>query len=632
MTATYAGDANHTGSSGSATISIGQASSSVTATGGNFTYDGTTHTGGSAVVSGAGIVTGSAVLSYTGDQVDAGSYTVTATYAGDANHTGSSNSASITIGQASSSVTATGGNFTYDGTTHTGGSAVVSGAGVVTGSAVLSYTGDQIDAGSYTVTATYAGDANHTGSSNSATITIGKASSTTTATGAAFTYDGTTHTGGTAVVSGAGTVTGSAVLSYTGDQIDAGSYTVTATYTGDVNHTGSSNSATITIGKASSTTTTVGAGPFTYTGSAHIGGSGTVSGAGGLSTSAASLTYSANANGTGTADQTDAGAYYVTAHYAGDANHLPSDGAAVAVTINRFAFSYTIHNDSQTEGTPANLTSDLPSTIATGVGSQNLAIAYNSIGDTGAAQEGTYPITGVLSNGTGLAANYNVSLTNGTLTVNDAPLSATGTAVTATEGAAFSNVQVGTLTDAAGSYSNPSNLSATINWGDSTAATAATLVEVGATGVFTVKGSHTYGAYGSYTISVSYRDVGGSTTTSTSTATVADASLSATGKAVTATEGAAFSNVQVGTLTDAAGSYSNPANLSATINWGDSKATSLATLVEQGSTGVYTVEGSHTYAKYGSYTITVTCKDAGGSTTASSSTATVADAALTAGA
>ena len=41
------------------------------------------------MVSGAGIVTGSAVLSYAGDQVNAGSYTVTATYAGDANHTGS---------------------------------------------------------------------------------------------------------------------------------------------------------------------------------------------------------------------------------------------------------------------------------------------------------------------------------------------------------------------------------------------------------------------------------------------------------------------------------------------------------------------------------------------------------------
>src|SRR5439155_1515031 len=167
--------------------------STTTATGDEFTYDGSTHTGGSAVVSGAGVVTGSAVLTYSGDQIDAGSYTVIATYAGDANHTGSSDTATITIDKASSTTTATGDEFTYDATTHTGGSATVTGVGGLNTTAVLSYSGDQIDAGSYTVMATYAGDANLTGSSDTATITIDKASSTTTATGDEFTYDGSTH-------------------------------------------------------------------------------------------------------------------------------------------------------------------------------------------------------------------------------------------------------------------------------------------------------------------------------------------------------------------------------------------------------------------------------------------------------
>ena len=40
---------------------------------------------------------------------------------------------------------------------------------------------------------------------------------------------------------------------------------------------------------------------------------------------ATSLTYSG--------DQVDAGTYYVTAHYAGDANHDPSDGDSVAIQI-----------------------------------------------------------------------------------------------------------------------------------------------------------------------------------------------------------------------------------------------------------------------------------------------------------
>src|SRR5947207_4165398 len=83
----------------------------------------------------------------------------------------------------------------------------------------------------------------------------------------------------------------------------------------------------MTINRAPSATTTPGAGPFPSDGTPHAGGSGTVIGAGGLSASATSLTYSG--------DQIDAGVYSVTAHYAGDAKHFGSDGAAVAITINR---------------------------------------------------------------------------------------------------------------------------------------------------------------------------------------------------------------------------------------------------------------------------------------------------------
>src|SRR5260370_5607842 len=98
------------------------------------------------------------------------------------------------------------------------------------------------------------GEVNERRGSGRVTIRIGQASSTTKASGDSFTYDGSTHTGGSAAVSGAGTVTGNAVLSYTGDQVNAGSYTVTATYAGHANHSGSSDSATITIRHARSTT------------------------------------------------------------------------------------------------------------------------------------------------------------------------------------------------------------------------------------------------------------------------------------------------------------------------------------------------------------------------------------------
>src|SRR4029077_19398208 len=89
-----------------------------------------------------------------------------------------------------------------------------------------------------------------------------------------------------------------------------------------------------------------------------------------------------------------------------------------ALSVNPFAFRYTIANDSQTYGTPANFATDLGTTINTGVNGQNLNIAYSSSGDTATANVGTYAISGVLSNGTGTLSDYSVTLTNGALTVN----------------------------------------------------------------------------------------------------------------------------------------------------------------------------------------------------------------------
>jgi len=148
-------------------------------------------------------------------------------------------------------------------------------------------------------------------------------------------YDGTPH-GATAVVTGSGGLNQPLPVTYEGINgtsygptgtvpTNAGSYRATASFAGDATHSGSSDTETFTIAKAPSTTTTVGDGPFAYDGTAHFGGSGLAVGPGGLSTGATSLTYSG--------DQVNAGIYYVTAHYAGDDNHLCSDGGPVPITI-----------------------------------------------------------------------------------------------------------------------------------------------------------------------------------------------------------------------------------------------------------------------------------------------------------
>ena len=176
-----------------------------------------------------------------------------------------------------------------------------------------------------------------------------------------------------------------------------------------------------------------------------------------------------------------------------------------------------------------------------------------------------------------------------------------------------------TLTDAAGADWQIADLSATINWGDNTTSAG----DVGGHGhggrvhgrglahVCRVRGVHLLAGFGVRQGRVQCA------VDPTASTTVADASLSLADGAFmfTATEGQACGAGQVATLTDAAGADLQIGDLSATINWGDN-TTSAVTLVATGTAGVYTVEGSHTYAEYGPYTIEVSVFHKGGSSVA----------------
>jgi hypothetical protein len=133
---------------------------------------------------------------------------------------------------------------------------------------------------------------------------------------------------------------------------------------------------------------------------------------------------SASATFTLPADQA-AGSYTILVSYTDVAGHFTEHtDTSNTLTVSPYAFSYTIGNDSQTYGSAANLTADLPSTIAA-LGGETLDISYSSAGDTATAGVNTYAITGTLSDGTGKVSNYNVTLNPGTLTVNPAPLTIT---------------------------------------------------------------------------------------------------------------------------------------------------------------------------------------------------------------
>lgn len=205
------------------------------------------------------------------------------------------------------------------------------------------------------------------------------------------------------------------------------------------------------------------------------------------------------------------------------------------------------------------------------------------------------------------------SLDAGTITFNNI------TNPTTVEGSVFTGILA--------SFSNTdtmdpaSDYTATINWGDGTTTNLSSNVG-GSGGSFSVNGSHTYAEEGTYTTSLTVTDTNGNATaTGTGTATVNDAPLFPNpGLTIGYLPNVALSNVLVATFTDG-----NPdgsaTDFTATINWGDGSAPSMA-MVLPGTGNLFDVDGSHTYAVAGTFTVAVTVNDQGGSTATVLDTAT----------
>ncbi|MGZ6637137.1 MAG: hypothetical protein ACXVII_30020 [Solirubrobacteraceae bacterium] len=188
----------------------------------------------------------------------------------------------------------------------------------------------------------------------------------------------------------------------------------------------------------------------------------------------------------------------------------------------------------------------------------------------------------------------------------EAPIIATGTTFSATEGASFSGT-VATFTDpdpasTAGEYS------ASINWGDGSPTSSGTITSSGG-GNFTVGGTHTYAEEGTYTVTVTITDVdnASNTATTTSTATVADAQLAAACASPLTVSPQSFTGATA-TFTDA-----DPNGIAtdyiSTIDWGDASPISSGTISGGPGPGPYTISGNHTYTSTGFFTVTTTVTD-----------------------
>jgi uncharacterized protein (TIGR03118 family) len=238
---------------------------------------------------------------------------------------------------------------------------------------------------------------------------------------------------------------------------------------------------------------------------------------------------------------------------------------------------------------------------------------FDVVGSHTYAEEGTDTITVTVADTDGSSASV-----TSTANIVDAPLVDSGLTITATEGTSFA-IPLATFfdTDPKGAIAD---FSATIAWGDGNSSAGS--ISSGGAG-FTVTGSHSYADEGTFTPTVVIADAGGSTATATITARVADAdALAGTAATGTATEGQAVTNA-LATFSDAyAGNVAGDFN--ATIQWGDG-TTDTGTVA--GSSGVFSVNGNHTFADEGSYDVVVVLADDSPGTAAAtvSYTLTVAD-------
>jgi len=268
VTASQAGNSNYTAATSvPQSFQINKAGTTTTVTAADATYDGQPH-GGSAAVSGAGGLSQSLPVTYAGRNgtaygpsttapTDAGDYTASATYGGGDDHEGSSDSKEFTIAKAAAAISLDGLSRTYTGSP-LAATAATNPAGLP--GLTVTYDGSTdapTNAGTYAVVASLS-NGNYSAPSATGMLVIGKATPAVNVAGGTYTYDGDAHPATGSVTGVGGADLGAPSFTYNGGAgapVNAGTYLVVASFGGDTNYEPASNTATVTIGKATATIT-----------------------------------------------------------------------------------------------------------------------------------------------------------------------------------------------------------------------------------------------------------------------------------------------------------------------------------------------------------------------------------------
>jgi len=235
---TFAGNGNYEPASGSVEIVLTRAASITTVTcPDHVTYNGTAQTPCSVSVTGPGNLNLSPAPTYT-NNTNAGTATAGHAFTGDANHDSSSDSKSFTIDRAPSTTVLTfeAGPYVYRAVPFSALAQVTGVGGLTQAVTPITYVGDCANVtpvNGCTGTATYVGDANHLGSTDSKSITITPRTLTITPDGGKVKVLGAEFTAFTGSVFGLqGSDAGNAVYASAGASAPAavGQYDITSAF------------------------------------------------------------------------------------------------------------------------------------------------------------------------------------------------------------------------------------------------------------------------------------------------------------------------------------------------------------------------------------------------------------------
>jgi hypothetical protein len=410
-----------TSKTASTPLVITQATPTVTVNARTFVYDGAEH---QATASARGVdneVLTPVTLTYNGSSatpIDAGTYTVVGAYAGNQNYAAVSATGAtpLTIAQATPTATFTTGTFVYDAVPHAATVTVKGVGGVELTPIAITYNGDPnapTNAGTYAVVASFEGSLNYTAVNLTAPapLTIAKATPVVVVYPSSRNYDGSPIVAPHKATGVNGEELTPVELTYNGSPttpIDAGQYTVIATYAGSQNYNAATSyPAGFTIQKRTPVMWVSEVGSATYDGAPH-GSTVSLKGINGEELSPYTITYNGES-----ATPVNAGSYNVAASFPGNTNYEPRTVTSwTPLVIGKATPTVQIAGNPSVpyDGNPHALTA-----TATGVGGTELTpvtITYN--GETAApVAAGSYTVVASYAG----SANYNAASKTGALAI-----------------------------------------------------------------------------------------------------------------------------------------------------------------------------------------------------------------------